>query len=143
MSDVLELAERFFRAVERGDLDEVRAIYAPDAHIWHNHDGKEQTVEENLKVLAWMSRTIPNRRYRIHRRVAISGGFLQQHVLEGEAANGPFAMPACIIVEVRDGRIARLEEYLDSRHVSYLMALTRGGARPQPDREIWPGGLKP
>ena len=129
MSDTLELAERFFRAVERGDVDEIRAIYAPDARIWHNHDGKEQTVAENLKVLAWMSRNVPNRRYRIQRRVAIPGGFLQQHVLEGETANGPFAMPACIVVEVKDGRITRLEEYLDSARVPHLMTLTGGRVR--------------
>lgn len=121
----MDLAERFFRAVARGDVDEIRAIYAPDARIWHNHDGKEQTVEENLKVLRWMSRNLPNRRYRVQRRVAIPGGFLQQHVLEGETAKGPFAMPACIVAE---GRITRLEEYLDSASIAHLMSLTRGGA---------------
>ena len=41
---------------------------------------------------------------------AIPGGFLQQHTLEAMAAGGPFSMPACIVVEVRGGRIARLED---------------------------------
>jgi len=126
MSDVLELAERFFRAVERGDVDQIRAIYAPDARIWHNHDGLEQTVEENLKVLAWMSRNVRDKRYEVKRRAAIPGGFLQQHVLHGQTANGPFSMPACIICEVKDGRISRLEEYLDSAQAAHLVALTRG-----------------
>ena len=125
MTDVLALAERFFTAVQNGALDEVQSIYAPDARIWHSHDGAEQSVADNLKVLAWMSRHLPKRRYRVHRRVAIPGGFLQQHTLEAETVNGPFAMPACIVVEVRDGRIARLEEYLDSAQVARLMALTR------------------
>lgn len=124
--DVLDLAERFFGAIERGDIDAVKAIYAPGARIWHSHDLCEQSVEENLRVLAWMARHLPNRRYRVHRRVAIPGGFLQQHTLEAATAGGPFSMPACIVVEVTDGRIARLEEYLDSARVAELGRLTRG-----------------
>jgi uncharacterized protein len=124
--DALDLAERFFSAIERGDIEAVKAIYAPDARIWHSHDLKEQTVEENLRVLSWMARALPSRRYRIHRRIAIPGGFLQQHMLEVTTAAGPFAMPACIVVKVKDGRITRLEEYLDSARVAELGRLTRG-----------------
>ncbi len=128
MTDALDLAELFFRALERGDIDAIRSIYAPDARIWHNHDRKEQTVEENLKVLAWVARNLTNRRYRVQRRVAIPGGFLQQHVLEAETAGGPFSMPACIVVEAKDGRITRLEEYLDSAQAAHLTSLTRGAS---------------
>ena len=42
------LAARFFAAIEAGDIDAIRAIYAPDARIWHNTDGIEfpgQTVD--------------------------------------------------------------------------------------------------
>ena len=122
----LDLAERFFSAVERGDLDAVRVIYAPDARIWHSHDLKEQSVEENLRVLAWMARVLPARRYLVRRRVAIPGGFLQQHVLEADTPGGPFSMPACVVVEVKDGRIGRLEEYLDSARVAELGRLVSG-----------------
>lgn len=125
-ADALDIAQRFFSAIERGDIEAVKAIYAPDARIWHSHDLKEQSVEENLRVLGWMSRNLPNRSYRVHRRVAIPGGFLQQHTLEAQTAGGPFTMPACIVVEVRDGRIARLEEYLDSARVAELGRLTSG-----------------
>lgn len=122
--DALDVAERFFKAVEAGDLEAVRAIYAPDAVIWHNHDRQEQTVEENLRVLRWVARNLTGRRYNVRRRVAIPGGFMQQHVLEGQTAGGPFTMPACIVCEVRDGRITRLEEYLDSAHAGLLRSLT-------------------
>ncbi|MCE9523011.1 MAG: nuclear transport factor 2 family protein [Alphaproteobacteria bacterium] len=127
MNDVLDLAERFFRAVERGDIDQLRAIYAPDALIWHNHDRKEQTVEENLRVLSWVAKNLTDRHYRVQRRVAIPGGFLQQHVLEANTVGGPFSMPACIVVQVIDGRISRLEEYLDSAQAAHLANLTSGG----------------
>jgi uncharacterized protein len=132
VSEILALAERFVGAIERGDADQLRVIYAPDARIWHNFDGKEQTVEENLKVLRWLGRNLSNRRYKILRRVAIPGGFLQQHVLEGDTAGGPFAMPACIVVQVTEGRITRLEEYLDSAHAARLSELVRSAGATVP-----------
>jgi ketosteroid isomerase-like protein len=125
-ADALEIAERFFRAVEKGDVEAIRAIYAPNARIWHNNDGIEQTVDENLRVLAWVAKHLSNRRYNVKRRVAIPGGFMQQHVLEADTAGGPFTMPACIVCEVQDGRITRLEEYLDSAQAAHLRALTGG-----------------
>ena len=50
----LELCDLFFAAISRGDIDAVRAIYAPDAVIWHNHDLKETTVAENAQLLEAM-----------------------------------------------------------------------------------------
>ena len=41
---------RFFAALEAGDIETLREIYAPDADIWHNEDLVEQPVEDNLKV---------------------------------------------------------------------------------------------
>lgn len=109
------LANRFMRAIETGDLDAVRACYAPDARIWHNNDGLEQTLEENLKVLRWVARHLSDRRYEIRSRHAFDGGYVQQHVLHGTLNNGkPFSMPACLVVTVTNGKIARLDEYLDS-----------------------------
>jgi ketosteroid isomerase-like protein len=126
MSDALAIAEKFFRAIEAGDIAAIRAIYAPNAVIWHNNDQLEQGVDDNLRVLDWVTRNLKNRHYRVKRRVAIPGGFLQQHVLEAETANGPFSMPACIVVEITDGRISRLDEYLDSGQTAALTRLARG-----------------
>jgi ketosteroid isomerase-like protein len=126
MSDALIIAEKFFRAIEAGDVDAIRATYAPDAVIWHNNDQLEQSVDDNLRVLGWVVKNLKNRHYRVKRRVAIPGGFLQQHVLEAETANGPFAMPACIVVEIKDGRISRLDEYLDSGQTAALTKLAQG-----------------
>ena len=44
----------FFGAVERGDLDEMRRLYHPDARVWHNFDQVSRSVEENLRTLTWM-----------------------------------------------------------------------------------------
>ena len=92
------LAKRFFDAVEAGDIDAVRAIYAPDAVIWHNTDGVEQSPEQNLETLSGFIRLIGERRY-LDRRVQVSDqGFTQQHVLHGVRRDGAKVSLACCIV---------------------------------------------
>jgi ketosteroid isomerase-like protein len=125
-SDILDLAERFMAAIQSGDIDTVRDCYAPDAAIWHNNDGVEQTVAQNLKVLAWIARKLPNRHYRVLVREALEDGFLQQHVLEAVLPDGTaWAMPACVVVRMKDGKVTRLDEYLDSAQSAALTALGR------------------
>jgi ketosteroid isomerase-like protein len=45
---------------------------------------------------------------------------VQQHVLVGQAAGGALQMPAMIRFWVANGRITRLEEYLDTRQAMVL-----------------------
>jgi uncharacterized protein len=119
--EVEALADRFFGAVEAGDLDELRRLYHPEARIWHNFDQVAQTVEENLRTLAWMVGRLFDRTYDVARREVLPDGFVQQHVLRGLTRNGePFAMPACMVVHCRDGRVARVEEYLDPAQAAAL-----------------------
>jgi len=117
----LAFAERLMAALEAGDVDAVRAMYEPDARIWHNFDQAFQPIEDNLKSLQWMHRKLTNLRYDIVRREGIPDGFYQQHVLRGTLASGEdFAMPACAIVKVRNGRVQSLHEYLDTAHTRPL-----------------------
>ena len=110
-----ELVIRFFAALEAGDIDTLREIYAPDAVIWHNDDLAEQPVGENLKVLQGLHRVVSGLRYDIVRRAPAPDGVLQQHVLRGRLPNGTeVALHAAMYLQVRDGHITRIEEYLDS-----------------------------
>ena len=119
--DNLHLAERLFSAVERGDLDALRDIYAPDAEIWHNTDQQVQTVEQNLRTIAWIAANVKDFRYEDIQRQATETGFVEQHMTRGTGPSGKeFNIPACIVCTVVDGRITRLDEYLDSAHVAAL-----------------------
>jgi ketosteroid isomerase-like protein len=120
-TESLEVADKFFAAIPRGDLEAVRALYAPTAEIWHNHDGVTQDVAANLRVLTWVVRNVSGLRYEEVRRYATPTGFVQQHVLRGKAPNGtPLEIPACIVCRVEGGRITRLDEYLDSAQLRAL-----------------------
>ena len=125
---ILALASRFVAAIEARDVDTVRRCYAPQARIWHNVDGKVQTVDDNLKGVHWIHKVLAGVRYDVTRRVAIPGGFVQEHVLRGTLPSGEaFAMPACVICTVADGVIVTLDEYLDSAHTRPLVAASQRG----------------
>ena len=110
-----ELVARFFTALEAGDIDAVRVIYAPDALIWHNDDLLDQSVEDNLKVLAGLHRAVSGLRYDVIRRAVVDDGVLQQHVLRGTLPDGSeVELHAAMYLQVREGHITRIEEYLDS-----------------------------
>jgi len=121
-TDIKTLAKSFFDAIERGDIEAVRGIYAPDAVIWHNTDGLESTVEENLRVLTGFVQNIPTRRYENRRLEVFADGFVQQHVLHGVNRKGKaFTLAASLVCKVVNGRITRLDEYFDSAAVAPWM----------------------
>jgi len=121
--DPLQIADALISAIEAGDTDAVRSIYAEEARIWHNFDNVEQTVDENLTTLGWLVSRLPERRYEVIRRERLADGFLQQHVLHGRTRGGDdFSLPACIVCRVDGDRITRLDEYLDSAGAAALFA---------------------
>jgi len=122
-AEMNDVAGKLISAIQGGDVEAVRACYTADARVWHNFDEKDQTIDENLATLGWLSKRLTNRRYEILARRPFDGGYVQQHVLTGTLASGAtFRMPACIVVQVRDGKIARLEEYLDTAQAAALRA---------------------
>lgn len=122
-----EVADDFFTAVTIGDVDALRTLYSPDAVIWHNDDRLEQTVPDNLRVLRWLTRVLDDFRYEDIRRDILPWGFAQQHVLRATlAGHGPLEVPAALFVRVVDGRITRIDEYVDS---AATVALRNYGTR--------------
>ena len=119
----MEVAERLFAAIQAGDVEGVKAVYHPDIQVWHNFDMANQTMDENTRVLAWMVRKVRDLRYEEVRRYETPTGFAQQHVLRGTAPNGqPLEVPAAIFCTVVDGKVTRLEEYLDTAQTAVLRA---------------------
>ena len=115
------VADEMFAAIEKGDVDAVGALYAPDIVVWHNTDGIEQTAEQNLRILRWLVDNLADRSYDEVRRRDYDDGFVQQHVLRFTYNGTRCEIPACIVATTADGRITRIDEYLDSAHISQLV----------------------
>jgi uncharacterized protein len=109
------LADEFFAAVERADMDALAAMYTPDAVLWHNSDNREQPHAENTAMLRSLWHGFRSFEYRNVRRRILEGGFVQQHDTEVVTLQGErFTMHCCMVVSMRGGKVARVDEYLDS-----------------------------
>jgi ketosteroid isomerase-like protein len=117
------LARRYLTAMEEGDIDGLRACYAPHAEIWHNTDGRVTTREENLAVAASFWARAPKRRYENRRINVFDGGFVEQHDLH--CLLGPrreVSLPVCLVCKVENDLIVRLDEYFDSARLADFRA---------------------
>jgi ketosteroid isomerase-like protein len=119
------VANRFFAAIEAADCKALDEIYAADAVIWHNYDNVEQPRDANIAMLAKFPEMFKSFRYTKIRREFFDGGFVQQHVCKGVKAGGEtFEVPNCMVITMRGGQIARIDDYFDSAQ----------DARPAQDR---------
>jgi ketosteroid isomerase-like protein len=82
-------------------------------------------------VLRGLHRAVSGLRYDIVRRVAAADGVLQQHVLRGRLPNGAeVELHAAMYLQVRDGHITRIEEYLESAKRSSIRAAREAVSGP-------------
>jgi ketosteroid isomerase-like protein len=114
-----EVVDRFFAALVAGDSDALRAVYAPDATIWHNTGGlseefSNQSAEDNVVMNEMIAKVMPGHRFDHVRRGHVDGGVYQMTVLRGELAGQPVEHHMAIWIQIDDGRISRIEEYFDS-----------------------------
>jgi ketosteroid isomerase-like protein len=122
-ADVARVASEFFAAIERGDIDAVRELYASQAEIWHNVTGRSQTRDENLALLKYFTGRVQELRYEVLARELFQGGFVQRHILHGKLESGDVVTaPVCLVVYVSRGKIERLFEYLDPAAVRSVFA---------------------
>lgn len=110
----LDLARHYMTCVQAGDVPGARSCLHPDARIWHNYDGVTQTVDEHMGTLAYLLENSTGLEYIIHRLEEIEGGYLQQHTLNLTAKSGDIlSTEALALITVEDGKIARIDEWLD------------------------------
>lgn len=119
----IEVAQQLFERIEKKDVAGITALYADDILVWHNFSNTTQTKAENLKTLGGLTKNVAQIRYDVVERVSLGDRVMQRHVLVCRVSNGEeVAIPACIFVSVRDGKITRIDEYLDTAQSNALGA---------------------
>ncbi len=119
--ETLKFARHFIDCVEAGDKEAARKCFHEDAGIWHNYDGVTQTLDQNMMVLENIVKKTRSRKYDYKRLEEIEGGYLQQHTLRVVTNDGKeLAAEAIAVVFVDNGKIRRIEEYLDPTPLSAL-----------------------
>ena len=82
MSKAFEVGERFFSAIEAGDMETVGEVYHPDAVVWHNSDGLDrgergQSREEKVALLAVLTELVSDWKYDVWFPEATESGLVQ------------------------------------------------------------------
>jgi ketosteroid isomerase-like protein len=117
-----EVARGLIASIEAGDVDGAADWYAEDVVTWRNLDGRELAKPQVRKILAFLS-SLEDLAYQDVRIQETADGFVQQHVLCCKSARGEdVRAAACLVATVRDGKLARIDEYLDSAAMAPLLA---------------------
>lgn len=116
-TDWLEIAERHSAAIMSRDAPAFETLYHDDLIVWHSYDRGEQGKAENidhLRMFFGMAREI---RYENIRRTGTDKGYVQQHDFHATLADGTelAPRPCALIVELRDGKMYRIDEYIEAR----------------------------
>jgi ketosteroid isomerase-like protein len=113
--ELRELCRRYFDAVERRDVETVAELYAPGFAFWINLTGVESGRDENLKALREGYALHRRRSYDDRRVDTFETGFLARYSVNVVEHSGRrTSLWACVVAQCRDGRITRIDEYLDS-----------------------------
>lgn len=126
LEENLAIANRFFDGLLAGDLDELQAACAPGSVLWINLTEQDRPLEASLPGFARLRGKVPDLRMDAVRRRGVPGGFVEQHVLAGTMPSGDtLRVVGCFLGTVADGRITRLEEYVDGGQAGALSALLK------------------
>jgi ketosteroid isomerase-like protein len=113
--EIRELCSRFFDAYENRRIDELAEIYSDDCIVWHNVFGRDTTGAENLAALPKSYGGQRRRTYDDRTINVFDGGFVIQYTLAGVMLDGhKGALWICIVGLCKDGKITRIDEYMDS-----------------------------
>jgi ketosteroid isomerase-like protein len=119
--DKLAIAARFAASSRQNDADAYRALCATGALTWHNFDDAEVTTEQTLKTVGWLHRAVPDLAWHDVALYPTPTGFVSQTIMTGTAPGGVLRVHSCVIVTLDDdGRVTRVEEYLDPTQTAVL-----------------------
>jgi ketosteroid isomerase-like protein len=124
------LADRFYGALLGGDIEGCTQLFAADAVVWHNYDLAEQSPADALAQAAAMSSL--DARFEVIERVTLPGGWLQQHRFHFSFPDGEAEILAAIHrTHLRDGLIARIDEYMDTGQLGRIVQKAQAMSSPR------------
>lgn len=111
-----ETARRLFQAMNDNDMATVEAIYHDDLKLWHSFDKQVRDRATCLHMIAELGK-VAKRNYRLIDSVAEGIRVAQRYEL---TLNAPgiwtdHRMDLAVFLTFSDGKLVRMEEYLDSR----------------------------
>ena len=108
------IANNYFESLMEGDEAKMRSVFTPDAMFWTNFSDSDVLIADSIPRWCNLGESFTNLHFEDVRRRGIPGGFLEQHTLCGVDQDGQeMAVKGCFVGTIEDGRVTRLEEYID------------------------------
>ena len=124
-SEIRALCHRFFDAIEARDVETIADLYRDDLAFWFNVTGQTATKADNLAALTAGYARHRQRRYNDRIVNTFPSGFVMQYTLNISHHDGrETALFPCVVVLCRDGKITRIDEYIDSGKFTAPVAKT-------------------
>lgn len=113
-AETAAVIDRMYDALARGDVDAARACVTDDLVVWHSFDQVAVGLDDVVTGWEQLVSGFPERSFVDVRRSPVPGGWVQRHTMVATAASGArVAWPLCLFVTLRDGLVARVDEYID------------------------------
>ncbi len=108
----LEIAARWREAVSANDMPALGALYEPSARIWVNLADRAYQLEEHLARIASARAACSSWEYEHVRCTVFDRGYVSRHRVRVVVGGKPTLTVAAVFVELTDGRIHDMQEYL-------------------------------
>jgi ketosteroid isomerase-like protein len=114
-----DLGQRFVRALETKDMDAVTQILSDDFVLWHNVTNRRLENGAGRDFIVGYFPTVKNLKYNDIRILPTEDGWVQQHNVDSETADGAVirGLPAILVIRSKNGQIQSIEEYFDGGKV--------------------------
>jgi ketosteroid isomerase-like protein len=120
---VEQIADRFVAALESGDAAALERLYHPRLRFAVRTAGTEFDRAGALANFRTIWVHLRDVRVEVVDRQRTERGYLCQQVLTATTAAGRLSVPMCMVVDVADGMIVAVDEYLDTAAVGSLADL--------------------
>jgi ketosteroid isomerase-like protein len=122
-TEPLVIAKELSKAIESADVASLERLYASTGVVWHNTDSLEMKVADVLDLVSAIGR-VSTCRVTVHSTLVTAEGFVQTQNNTYSFQDGSTTSFHAALVATLDGegRISRLEEYLDSVGLAPLTA---------------------
>ena len=116
-----QLARALFDAFAANDTAAAKNLCATDIQA-HQNGGASMTLDTLMGFTAAVHRVVQNFRYEDVVCSMTKTGFVEEHSVRGMLPDGSqLDLAACVVGEVRDGKIVELREYVDSAKAAGLI----------------------
>ena len=110
--------ERFLKAIETCNEAALHEVYSDDIVIWHSFTNATMAKDASIARLAGLWRDGVQIRYVFDDQLVVGNRGVRRHRVEATTRGGRrIVLHVAMFATVEDGRIRRLDEYVDSKEV--------------------------